>query len=401
MFDVLIAGGGPVGLSLAVALATYSVGALSIAVCDPAFASVRIGGRVSTLAPGSRNLFQALGVWAELEPLAQPVWRMDISDSRADDAVRLPLLSLNDSADGGPVAHLAANSDIEIALDRAAVTLGVHRFPTQARDFEAGSTGALVTLSDGSRHSARLVVAADGRRSRLRALAGIETIGWDYGISGIVATIGHERDHEGVARQHFLPAGPFAALPLNGRRSSIVWSEPNRRADALAALEPDAFLAELESRFGLQLGALSLLDKPIAYPLVLQVARAFVGPRLALLGDAAHVIHPVAGQGLNLALRSVATLAEEIVAQGRLGLDPGALEPLAAYQRRRRFDALTTGLGMDVLHRLFANDLTPVRLLRDLGLGLVDRARPIKQGLMREAAGLTGDTPALLRGEAI
>ena len=396
-FDIVVAGGGPVGLALAVAVAKFSDGALTVAVCDPAFGADR-SGRVSAIAPGSRNMLDALDVWERLEGSAQPVRRMVISDSRAADVVRPPFLSFDEEADGEPVAHLLTNADIESALEEQARALDVRLVRAQARDYEAGASTARMTLLDGGAMRARLLVAADGRRSRLRSLAGIETTGWDYGVSGIVATIGHERDHDGVARQHFLPAGPFAALPLTGRRSSSVWNEPHARARQIVAMPPAEFIAELESRFGLELGALELLDRPVAWPLVLQVAKSFVAPRLALLGDAAHVIHPIAGQGLNLAYRSVATLAEEIVGQARLGLDPGAPEPLETYQRRRRFDAMTTGLGMDVLHRLFANDVTAIRLVRDLGLGLVDRARPLKKLFMREAAGTSGDAPLLLQG---
>ena len=400
-FDILIAGGGPVGLGLAVSLAKFSDGALSVAVVDPAIANQRAGGRVSALAPASRNLLEALDVWKAIEPASQPVWRMEISDSRADDVVRLPLLSFAPASDSEEIARLATNADIENALREAAVGLGIHLLTGAARDFQPGVNFTELLTQDGARHRGRLLVAADGRNSRLRRLAGIQTVGFDYGVSGIVATIGHERGHEGVARQHFLPSGPFAMLPLTGRRSSIVWTEPRSRAQELAAMNDADFLFELESRFGLELGDLTLLDRPTAWPLVLQVARSFVGPRLALLGDAAHVIHPVAGQGLNLAFRAVATLAEEIIEQSRLGLDVGAPEPLENYQRRRRFDTVTTGLGMDVLYRLFSNDVTAIRLARDLGMGLVDRATPLKRLFMREAAGLSGDIPALLRGEAI
>ncbi len=399
--DILIAGAGPVGLALAVALAKFSDGGLSVAVVDPSLARKRSGGRASALAPASRNLLDALGCWSALEPLAQPVRRMEISDSRAADAVRLPILSFEHEAGGDEIAWLAANADIENVLRKEARALGVDLVAIASRDYRTGPNDVDLALEDGSRRRGRLLAAADGRESRLRRLAGISTIGWDYGVSGIVATIGHERDHEGVARQHFLPAGPFAMLPLTGRRSSIVWNEPHARARELVSLDPQSFIEELEKRFGLELGELELLDRPAAWPLALQVARTFSAPRLALLGDAAHVIHPIAGQGLNLAYRDVATLAEEIIEQARLGLDVGAPEVLANYQQRRRFDTLATGLGMDVLYRLFSNDLTPLRLARDLGMGLVDRARPIKRALMREAAGATGSTPMLLRGEPI
>lgn len=399
--DILIAGAGPVGLALAVGLAKFSDGGLSVAVIDPSLGQERSGGRVSALAPASRNLLEALGCWRALEPVAQPVWRMEISDSRTHDAVRLPILSFEPDAADREIAWLAANADIENTLRAEARALGVALVPAASRDFRIDANGVELFLENDDSWRGRVLAAADGRASRLRQLAGISTVGWDYGVSGIVATIGHERDHEGVARQHFLPAGPFAMLPITGRRTSIVWNEPSVRAREIASLDPASFIEELEKRFGFELGELELLDRPAAWPLVLQVARTFVAPRFALLGDAAHVIHPIAGQGLNLAYRDVATLVEEIIEQARLGLDIGAPEVLENYQRRRRFDTLATGLGMDVLYRLFSNDLTPLRLARDLGMGLVDRAKPLKRALMREAAGATGPTPALLRGEPL
>ena len=248
---------------------------------------------------------------------------------------------------------------------------------------------------------ARLAVAADGARSKLRTLAGIPAYGWDYDQSGIVATIAHERDHEGMAEQHFLPAGPFAILPLPGRQSSIVWNERRADARALVALEPEDFLRQLELRFTLKLGELRLASPVETFPFRFQIARRFVGARLALVGDAAHVVHPIAGQGLNLGLRDVAALAETIVAEMRLGLDPGGPAPLAAYERARRFDVAASGLGMDAMNRLFSNNFGPLRLLRDLGLRLVDRAPALKDLLIAEAGGAGRAAPKLLRGLAL
>ena len=257
---------------------------------------------------------------------------------------------------------------------------------------------AALTLSQGREIRARLVVAADGARSKLRDLADIPTTGWATGQSGIVATIAHERDHEGRAEQHFLPAGPFAMLPLKGRFSSIVWNEAPDVAERLCA-EPEAeFIAALEQRFSPRLGALRLASPARAFPLRFRFARAYVSERLALVGDAAHLVHPLAGQGLNLGLRDVAALAEVVVDQARLGLDPGAPAPLAEYQRRRRFDALTSGLGMDAMNRLFSNDIATLRFVRDLGLRAVDRAGPLKRRLIAEAAGSGAGAPRLLRG---
>ncbi|MGB7975461.1 MAG: FAD-dependent monooxygenase, partial [Roseiarcus sp.] len=227
------------------------------------------------------------------------------------------------------------------------------------------------------------------------------TIGWDYDQAGIVATVAHEHDHEGRAEQHFLPAGPFALLPLPGGQSSIVWNESRADARALLALDPEDLTRQLEYRFTPKLGAISLASRVEAFPFRFQIARRFVAGRLALVGDAAHVVHPVAGQGLNLGLRDVAALAETIVGAMRLGLDPGAPGPLAAYQRQRRFDVAASGLGLDALNRLFSNDLAPVRFVRDLGLRIVDRAPTLKDMLIAEAGGAGGGAPKLLRGLAL
>ena len=233
-----------------------------------------------------------------------------------------------------------------------------------------------------------------------RDLAGIRTVGWDYGQSGIVCTVGHEYDHEGRAEEHFLPAGPFAILPLTGRRSSIVWTEETGRAERLCRLPAELFLDELETRFGHRLGAITLLDRPAAYPLGLKVARDFVADRLALVGDAAHVIHPIAGQGINMGFRDVAALAECIADAARLGLDPGAPDVLARYQRWRRFDTAVMGMATDGLNRLFSNDVLPLRHLRDLGLGIVDAIGPARRFFMRHAGGDIGKLPRLMKGEA-
>jgi 2-octaprenyl-6-methoxyphenol hydroxylase len=244
-------------------------------------------------------------------------------------------------------------------------------------------------------------VAADGARSKLRERAGIATHGWDYDQSGIVVTVGHERDHHGRAEEHFLPAGPFAILPLTGLRSSLVWTEKRAEAARITALPEDEFHFELERRFGLQLGEIRTLDKPRAFPLGYFVARSFIGERLALVGDAAHVIHPIAGQGLNMGLKDVAALAETVVDAARLGMDPGQTDVLERYQRWRRFDTMAMGLATNSLNLLFSNQSTLLRGVRDIGLGLVDRLPLLKSVFIRQAAGLSGEVPRLLRGEAL
>jgi 2-octaprenyl-6-methoxyphenol hydroxylase len=248
---------------------------------------------------------------------------------------------------------------------------------------------------------ASLLVAADGARSKLRERAGIATHGWDYDQSGIVVTVGHERDHRGRAEEHFLPAGPFAILPLTGQRSSLVWTEKRAEAARIVALGVDEFHGELEQRFGLHLGEIKALDQPRAFPLGYFVARSFIGERLALVGDAAHVIHPIAGQGLNMGLKDVAALAEVIVDAARLGIDLGQADVLDRYQRWRRFDTMAMGLATNSLNLLFSNESALLRTVRDIGLGLVDRAPPLKNLFIRQAAGLAGEVPRLLKGEAL
>jgi 2-octaprenyl-6-methoxyphenol hydroxylase len=244
-------------------------------------------------------------------------------------------------------------------------------------------------------------VAADGARSRLREAAGISVNGWDHRQSAIVATVAHERDHQGCAEEHFLPAGPFAILPLRDKRSSLVWTEAPGEAERITALAEGDFQSELETRFGLQLGEVRLIDRPRVFPLRYFIARSFIAPRLALVGDAAHVVHPIAGQGLNLGLKDAAALAEVVVDAARLGLDFGAGDVLERYQRWRRFDTVAMGIATNGLNALFSNDFGALRTVRDIGLGLVDRVKPLKTALIQQAAGLTGEVPRLLRGEAL
>jgi 2-octaprenyl-6-methoxyphenol hydroxylase len=292
--------------------------------------------------------------------------------------------------------------------DRGGVTAAQSEFtpPRSLRERPSPSRGGSahhvdVAFADGGAIATRLLVAADGARSSIRTGAGIATHGWNYPQSAIVTTVGHERDHGARAEEHFLPAGPFAILPLKGRRSSIVWTEATREAERIMALPDDAFHAELERRFKLHLGEITAVGARRAYPLGFFVARAFIAERIALVGDAAHIIHPIAGQGLNMGLKDVAALAEVVVDAVRLGLDPGSADVLERYQRWRRFDTMAMGIATDGLNHLFSNRSAVLRLARDVGLGLVDRVPNLKRLFMREAAGLVGEVPKLLRGEAL
>jgi 2-octaprenyl-6-methoxyphenol hydroxylase len=300
-----------------------------------------------------------------------------------------------------PFAHMVENRMVVAALTKRARADGVELRATAVRGIEVGGERVDASLSDDRVVGARLVVAADGARSAIREAAGIQSFGWDYEQSGIVTTVEHEREHHGRAEEHFLPAGPFAILPLKGKRSSIVWTENAHAAERIVALPDAEFHAELERRFGLKLGEIKAVGPRRAFPLGLSVARSFVGERVALVGDAAHVIHPIAGQGLNLGLRDVAALAEAIADAARLGLDIGGADVLDRYQRWRRFDTLTMGVATDGLNRLFSNRSDALRIVRDIGLGLVERMPRLKDMFIREAAGLTGDVPKLLRGEAL
>ncbi|MBN9243848.1 MAG: ubiquinone biosynthesis hydroxylase [Mesorhizobium sp.] len=406
--DILVAGAGYVGLAAAVSL-KQARPSLEIAVVDAAPAGAwQRDARCSAIAAAASRMLDRLGVWAELAPDAQAITDMVITDSRAAAPVRPTFLTFDgEVAPGEPFAHMVANRDLNGALRRRAEKLGIDLIEGMAvQGFDTGTASLTVHLADGATLDARLLVAADGVKSRLRDMAGIKTVRWDYGQSGIVCTVGHERPHNGRAEEHFLPAGPFATLPLKPaedgtNRSSIVWVERTADAEALVAGDDLIFEMELERRFGLKLGEIRVLDKPRAWPLGLTLARAFVAPRLALAGDAAHGIHPIAGQGLNLGFKDVAALAEVVVEADRLGQDIGALDVLERYQQWRRFDTLSMGVTTDVLNRLFSNDVGPLRAARDLGLGLVERMPRLKGFFIRQASGLSGDTPRLLRGEAI
>ena len=405
---IVIAGGGVAGLTLALALARGFGDGSSILLADPALAQAeRPSDRAYAISPGARRMFAALGVWDQLAGAVEPIRRMEVTDSRAHDVVRPIYLSFDEAGDGEPLAHMAWSRAISLALIAAAREAGVGL--ETARVLGADREGPLAALRlEGAdrRLEATLLAAADGRGSRLREEAGIGWVGWDYHQSGIVATIAHERPHGGVAHEHFLPAGPFAVLPMpddaqGGHRSSIVWTEATRDAETMVSLPPDDLLEELERRFGHRLGEIRFASAARAYPLTFGVARRFVDRRLALLGDAAHAVHPIAGQGLNLGLKGVAALAQTIVDAARLGLDIGSPEALAGYERAHRADTVAMGAMTDGLNRLFSTDATPVRLARGLGLGLVDRMEPLKRFFVGEASGLGGPAPRLLRGEAI
>ncbi|WP_136658094.1 ubiquinone biosynthesis hydroxylase [Nitratireductor sp. XY-223] len=402
--DIVVAGGGYVGIAAAVAVKSAALH-LKVRVIDAAPPDVwRKDQRASAIAAGAGRMLTTMGVWSQILQEAQPITDMIVTDSRTSDPVRPVFLTFDgEVAPGEPFAHMVPNPVLVGALREKAEELDiVIEQGVTVEGFETGDAATRVTLGDGRVLTARLLIAADGVRSRLRDMAGIRTVHWSYGQSGIVTTVRHERPHNGRAEEHFLPAGPFAILPLPDNRSSLVWTERTEDAERLVKEDDLVFEAELERRFGHKLGTLELAGDRRAFPLGLTLAREFVRPRIALAGDAAHGIHPIAGQGLNLGFRDVAALAETVVEADRLGLDIGSLSVLERYQVWRRFDTFQMGVTCDVLNRLFSNDITPVRAMRDFGLGLVDRMPTLKGFFIRQASGLPGrQGPRLLRGEAI
>lgn len=398
-FDVAIVGGGMVGLSLACALGQTG---LTVAVVDREAPSGQVAptfdGRASALADATLRLFEGAGIWRHVAD-STPIAEIRVSDGDSLLFLHYDHRLLGDR----PLGRMVENRHIRLALQArlaelpnvdliAPMTLASH-----VRDLN----GVALTLADGRTLRARLLVAADGRQSALRQAAGIRTTGWDYRQNGIVATIRHAVPHGNIAHERFLPPGPFAILPLSDNRASLVWTEQRDDAARFMAMEKADFDAAIAMRVGGFLGAVESVGPRFSWQLSLHIAERYTDTRLALVGDAAHGIHPIAGQGLNLGLRDVAALAEVIVDGARLGLDPGDAEGLARYQSWRRFDALTMAGVTDVLNRLFANDIAPVRLARDLGLAAVDRLVPLKKLLMRHAMGSVGNLPRLLRGEAL
>lgn len=397
--DVVISGAGFVGLALATALARSGLG---VTVVDPGHEAGIRDPRASALVAGARRLLETLGAWDAIAPEAAPMLGMEITDSRLAQVMRPVYLSIaGDVGAGEPFAHVAPNGRVKAALLDAAHAAGVTFRTAHITDIRTTAEGAEAVLSDRTEIAARLLVAADGARSPLRDMALIGTRGWRYDQAAIVTNVALENPHHGIAVQHFLEGGPFALLPLPGQRASVVWSERRLDARRLGALADDAFRAALQERAGRRFGDVVPEGPRAVRPLGFQLARSFIGTRVALAGDAAHAIHPISGQGLNLGLRDVAALAEVVVDAARLGQDIGGPDVLARYQQWRRFDTLVMTGAIDGLVRLFTTRTGPARLLRDVGLGLVDRMPRAKTAFVQSAAGLAGEVPRLMRGEAL
>jgi 2-octaprenyl-6-methoxyphenol hydroxylase len=410
-FDVVIAGGGLTGPTLALAL---SDAGFKVALCDVEPLQARLDpgfdGRASAIAAANWRQWRTLGVAHRLEPDAQPIRRILVTDGPAPGpsaAAPFPaFLEFSSSdlggEDGEPMGRMIENRHIRRAFAEALAEREVATFaPAAVVEAVIEDPACRATLSDGGVLEAPLLVGAEGRRSVVREAAGIGTYGWAYDQCGVVATVRLERDHEGVAHEYFLPGGPFAILPLTDHRASLVWSERKDRARALVEASPEAFEAHLARRFGDFLGRPSLVGARTQFPLSLQMAERMVAPRVALVGDAAHAVHPIAGQGLNMGLKDAAALAEVVVAARRLGEDWSSELVLERYARWRRVDAVGLALATDLFTRLFSNDHPALRLARDAGLALVNRLAPAKRLFVREAAGLLGETPRLLRGKPL
>ncbi len=399
--ELLISGGGLNGLLLAIACAGAGLATTLVDREDPA---VMLGegfdGRSSAIAYGSQQVLAALGLWPLVAAKAEPIREIRVAD---DDAPLFVHYDHRELGTDAPLGWIVENRVLRRALIERAQSLPTLAFlaPLAVEAVADSADAAEATLFDGRRLTARLVAAADGARSPLRHAAGIRTVEWRYPQTAIVTTVRHARPHLGIAVEHFLPAGPFAILPMTGNRSSIVWTEREELAPRLMALSEPEFAAELGARFGDFLGAVEPVGPRWSYPVGLMLAERYVDRRLALVGEAAHLIHPIAGQGLNLGIRDVAALAEIVIDQRRLGLDIGDDAPLRRYQQWRRLDALLLAAVTDGLNRLFSNRIAPLRLARDLGLAAVNRVAPVKRFLMRDAMGITGDLPRLLRGQPL
>jgi 2-octaprenyl-6-methoxyphenol hydroxylase len=408
--DVIVAGAGMAGATAALSLAS---GGLKVTLLDAAPLDAQTAptfdGRASAIAYSSFRQWLQLGVGQALTDKAQRIEQILVTDAQAPGAasgrgmrsfLRFDSAEIADASDGEPLGYMIENRHTRAALgaavlDNPNITVMA---PSRLERVEVGPAVATVILADGRELTAPLVVGAEGRTSTVRQQAGIGVIGWDYPQVGVVATVAMEDDHGGVAHEYFLPSGPFAILPLTGKRASLVWTESRARGAALAEARTEIVEAHLARRFGEFLGAVRLDGPKFVYPLSLQLAERMVAPRIAVLGDAAHAIHPIAGQGLNLGLKDAAALAEVLVDAIRLGEDIGSVTVLDRYAAWRRFDNVTLAAATDVFNRLFSNDHPLVRGVRGAGMAVVNRIGPARRFFMQEAGGAVGDLPRLLRG---
>jgi len=410
--DVIIVGAGMAGATLALALAH---GNLSCVLVDAlpfhALAAPEFDGRASAISFAAWRGWRVLGAAATLEPHAQRIEQILVTDGRAPGAsarrpsgawLRFDSSEIASRNGGEPLGYLIENRHIRAGLADAVLRSSVRVIaPGKAAEIRRAPGGVTVILEDGRSLRGALLVGADGKASKVRREAGVGTAGWDYGDTGVVATVGIDRDHQGIAYEHFLPSGPFAILPLTGRRASLVWTEKKARGAALMRASPEAFGAHLRRRFGAFLGDVEVLGPRVAYPLGLQLADSMTASRTVLIGDAAHCVHPIAGQGLNMGLKDAAALAQVLIEAARLGEDLGAEAVLDRYARWRGVDNMGVALATDAFTRLFATDNPLVRAARDVGMTVVNRIGVARRMFMAEAGGASGDLPRLLRGEGV
>lgn len=408
-FEIVIVGGGLAGGLAALALAARGFSCAVIDAGDPGkMRSQGFDGRTTAISYASARVFKRLGLWDPIAPHAEAIRDILVTDGRAKSRFDEGTISsfhlhfdsreLNDETPLGWIVENRILRNVLIdAIDQSQDIEFIAPARRASTEFNAGS--AITKLQDGRAIESSLVLAADGRFSGLRAEAKIKTNQWRYPQSGIVATVAHERPHMGVAQEFFLPAGPFAILPMTENRSSLVWTEREDAVAAYMALDDDAFRTEIENRFGSYLGAIEPAGPRWSYPLAFTLAQSYIAPRLALIGDAAHAIHPIAGQGYNLGVKDIAALADVLVESRDVGLDIGSLTVLQNYQRWRRFDSASLALGTDLLNRLFSNNFAPLRIARDLGMGAVNAVPPLRKFFMRQAGADLGTLPSLMAAD--
>jgi len=397
--DVIIFGGGLVGLALASALDSSGLSAIVVDPADPAPRSqTSFDGRTSAVSSSSMRMLEAIGVADHLAEAGCPIWRIAVADGLKPGALHF------DPDDDEPLGFMHENRHLRAAL-QARAERGKHlwlMWKSHVSSVDRGEHGVVVALADGRKISAPLLIAADGRNSRTREAAGINVARWKYDHQAIVSVLRHELPHEHVAYEIFYPTGPFALLPMNdnsaGHRSAIVWSVPQEDAAGWLSLNDDDFAAEAQSAMGGFLGKVAMLAPRSTFPLGFHHAAQMIAQRLALVGDAAHAIHPIAGQGLNLGFRDAAALAQVLVEGARLGLDLGDQQLLTRYQRWRSLDALSVAFATDSLTRVYGIPGATASAIRRFGMGLVGRISPLRNTLMSEARGTSGELPLLLRG---
>ncbi len=397
--DVIIIGGGPAGSTQACALAMHG---LDVVVVEHLAAEVTMqasfDGRTTAIAYGSSK-YCGIDLWPLFEPFAEPILDIRVSDDNSYSHMHYDHREIGNH----PMGYILENLKMRQVMYAKATSYKNLQWiaPAKVVDMTRGSSGVQVTLDNGNAIKARLMIAADGRNSQMRQMVGIPVTKWSYQQNAIVCMIEHELPHHGVAHEHFLPTGPFAVLPMQGNRSSVVWSLREDLSPALMEMSPEDFASAMQAKFGDSLAKITLSSQRWHYPLGVQFANTYIDERFALVADAAHVIHPIAGQGLNMGLRDVAALTEAIVDAHRLGLDIGGYTTLERYQRWRRFDNMSLITVTDSLTRLFSNDIKPLKFLRDSGLGILNSIMPAKKFLMRHAVGMVGNLPKLVAGERL